>query len=111
MLAARPRSDVEELAGLVQQNRVPRTTRNDGGLAGNEIEHALRSFLFEMERNMPRYQEEELVAIGMHLAIVRSVPGHDRRTDGVAINPGGRASATRDDLCFAVAPQTQHGLR
>jgi protein-S-isoprenylcysteine O-methyltransferase Ste14 len=56
-------------------------------------------------------EEEQLVAVGMHLATVGSGAVHHGRTHRKAVDPGRRPRCTRDEGGLAIAVQPNDGLR
>jgi DMSO/TMAO reductase YedYZ molybdopterin-dependent catalytic subunit len=95
VLATGTGCDVEDLARLGQENAVPYASRDDQGLPGREGNPSRGLLVLEHDGDIPGKQEEKLVAVRMHLTSVRWLSGHERRSDGEAIDSRRRTGSPR----------------
>ena len=111
VLAARTWRDVEELARLFEANAMPYAPRHDQRLARLERNLPRGVAVFEHHGDPPRDQEQQLVAVGMHLAAMRWLSRHEGSPDGVSIDSPGRAGSILDLSDLAVALQSDDRCR
>ncbi len=90
MFTAWPGRDVEELAVFSQRDTVPDPARDDECLARTELHRAFPPVVLDDNIDSARDQVQELVAIGMHLAVVGCIPRHVRRSNDDPVDSAGR---------------------
>src|SRR6476659_9353015 len=78
--------DVHEPARLAHRDLVPGALRHHDGVAGAEVDQAFAVGELEADRYRAGDEVKELVAVRMHLAIVRRVAGDERRADRVPVD-------------------------
>ena len=90
---------------------MPDAARYDDGLAGPELNRVRRPLLFEQDRDVPGDEEEQLVAVGMHLAEVGSGTSDQGRAYREALDSRRRSRDTFDEMRVSVTVQTDDDLR
>ena len=111
MLAPRAGCDVDELTWPGRNNAMPDAARYDDGLAGSELDRALRPRLFKENRDVSGDEKEQFVAVGMHLAEVGSGTRHQGSAYREALDPRRRSHDIFDEVSVAVTVKTDDDLR
>jgi hypothetical protein len=90
---------------------VPHSAWHNKGLAGLQRKTAFASFLVENYVNCALDEIEKFVAVGMHLAGMRRIPGHAGLSRESAFDTGMSATALTDRLDRSTWCETNRALR
>ncbi len=85
-LAARSWRDVDQLSRLSQGDLVPDALGDDDGVSCAELDGSIAVGELEPDGHRAGDEEQQLVAVGMHLTVVRGIAGEHGCTDGEPID-------------------------
>ncbi len=89
---------------------MPDASGNDEGLARREMNFSLWISVLQENGDPSGEKEEQLVAVWMHLAVMRWFTGHEGRSNRVAVDPRRGTGWNRDDRRLPIPMESDHAF-